>query len=44
VQAAMKTAFNNYISYLECTNNMTGSNGFLMNNNNNTCASAVYTW
>jgi len=35
VQVAIQTAFNNYISYLECANQMTGANGAWNNNANN---------
>jgi len=40
VQNAIQTAFNNYISYLDCTGQITDGNG--NTHNSNTCASNMY--
>jgi len=46
VQAAIQTAFNNYINFLECSNQMTGSNGQQVfdygGNNNGYCPVPLY--
>jgi hypothetical protein len=44
VQTATKTAFDNYIIYLQHTHNMTGSNGLIDPNNNSTSGPPYYTW
>jgi hypothetical protein len=42
VQAAIQTAFNNYIAYLQCSYQMTGNNG--QPYGNNSCPSPLYLW